>query len=94
MVALKLKMLYTQVKQRRSIMPLAKLSSKSQLVLPADIRRKLNIQPGDQLEINADDKVITIKKAPASFTEALESCASDLWHDYATELIREREWDQ
>jgi AbrB family looped-hinge helix DNA binding protein len=75
-------------------MPLAKLSSKSQLVLPADIRRKLNIHPGDQLEIAADDQVITIRKAATSFADALEACASDLWCDYATELSKARnEWD-
>ena len=32
-------------------MPLSKLSSKSQIVIPAAIRKRLNIQPGDELEI-------------------------------------------
>ncbi|MEA1991614.1 MAG: AbrB/MazE/SpoVT family DNA-binding domain-containing protein, partial [Thermodesulfobacteriota bacterium] len=48
-------------------MPLAKLSSKSQIVLPAKIRRRLNIRPGDMLEITAKQGCVTIHKAPVSF---------------------------
>ena len=74
-------------------MPLAKLSSKSQLVLPASIRRKLDIHPGDQLEIEVDGAVITLKKAPHSFTDELESCASMIWQNYEDELSQHRdEW--
>ncbi len=33
------------------------------IVISKDIRRHLNIQAGDVLQINADDECITIKKA-------------------------------
>ena len=41
-------------------MPLAKLSRKSQIVLPVAIRKKLKIQPGDELEITTKDNAIII----------------------------------
>lgn len=35
------------------------------IVISKDIRRHLNINPGDVLHINADDECITIRKAEA-----------------------------
>lgn len=67
-------------------MPLAKLSSKAQLVIPAPIRRRLNIKPGDELEISADDNVITIRKSSQSAADALDACSSAIWRDYEKEL--------
>ncbi|MCF6267926.1 MAG: AbrB/MazE/SpoVT family DNA-binding domain-containing protein [Desulfuromusa sp.] len=69
----------------------AKLSSKSQIVLPASIRRQLNINPGDKLEITAENNVIMIRKSPQSALDALDSCSSDSWHNYAEELDNERD---
>jgi antitoxin PrlF len=75
-------------------MSMAKLSSKSQIVLPAEIRRRLNIKPGDMLEVSQENDVITIRKAPISYVDELSRCASDLWQGYGNELARERrEWD-
>ncbi|OEU71846.1 MAG: hypothetical protein BA864_06030 [Desulfuromonadales bacterium C00003093] len=72
-------------------MPRAKLSSKAQIVLPAPIRRQLNIKPGDELEISAEDNVITIRKSPQSATDALDACGSDIWRDYEKELDEARD---
>ncbi|OGQ98072.1 MAG: hypothetical protein A2521_07135 [Deltaproteobacteria bacterium RIFOXYD12_FULL_57_12] len=72
-------------------MPLAKLSSKSQVVLPATIRRRLDLKPGDTLEITAEQDWVMIRKAPVSFVEALDKCSSDLWRGYETELEEARE---
>ena len=75
-------------------MPLAKLSSKSQIVLPAKIRNKLRIQPGDTIEITQEGETILLRKAPASYVNELEGCCSNLWKDYERELQEEREqWD-
>lgn len=76
-------------------MPLAKLSSKSQIVLPAKIRRKLNIHPGDTLEILEQGEAILLRKAPVSFLQELESCTSELWQGYERKLQEARdEWDR
>ena len=72
-------------------MPLAKLSSKAQIVIPAPIRRQLNIKPGDELEISAADNIITIRKSQQSAADALDACGSDIWRDYEKELDDARE---
>ncbi len=71
-------------------MSLAKLSSKSQIVLSASIRRQLDIHPGDELEIAAEDNVITIRKATQSATAALDRCGDKIWEHYAVELDEQR----
>jgi antitoxin PrlF len=89
-------MLYILVKQKtkEAFMALAKLSSKSQVVLPAKIRRKLGISPGDMIEITEQDEKIILRKAPISFLRELEICCSETWQDYERELQQEREeWD-
>ena len=76
-------------------MPTATLSSKSQLVLPAEIRRKLGIHPGDRLVVELEGDHAVIRKAPCSDVEALAAYRSDVWRDYADELQGARdEWDQ
>ncbi|HXK57744.1 MAG: AbrB/MazE/SpoVT family DNA-binding domain-containing protein [Gammaproteobacteria bacterium] len=76
-------------------MPTATLSSKSQLVLPAEIRRKLGIHPGDQLTVELEGDHAVIRKAPRSDVEALAAYRSNVWRDYADEVQTGRdEWDQ
>ncbi|MDO3376778.1 AbrB/MazE/SpoVT family DNA-binding domain-containing protein [Geoalkalibacter halelectricus] len=72
-------------------MALAKLSSKSQIVLPAEICRRLKIKPGDMLEIAEGDNAIVIRKAEKSALEALDACGSKLWQGYDRELEEARE---
>ncbi len=72
-------------------MPLAKLSSKSQIVLPVAIRKRLKIQPGDELEITTKENAIIIRKAAVSATEALDACSSDIWRRYEEELDQARD---
>jgi antitoxin PrlF len=72
-------------------MSLSKLSSKAQIVLPAPIRRKLNIKPGDELEISVKDNVIIVCKAPQSVVDALDSCGSGIWRGYEKELNEARD---
>jgi len=76
-------------------MPHARLSSKSQIVLPAKIRRHLNIHPGDTLDIREENQRIVIVKAPVSIVDELDLCGSEIWQGYADELTRSRqEWDK
>lgn len=76
-------------------MPLVKVSRKAQIVLPAQIRKKLSIKPGDLLQIEMKNEVIIIKKAPSSFVKALEQYASSIWQVYKEELEQDREqWDE
>ena len=76
-------------------MPTATLSSKSQLVLPAEIRRKLGIHPGDQLTVELEGDHAVIRKAPHSDVEALAAYRSNVWRGYADEVQAGRdEWNQ
>ena len=76
-------------------MSLVKLSSKSQIVLPAKIRKNLGFHPGDFLQVTEVDGGVMIRKPPISYVDALEECASDLWEGYEEELRRSRDsWDR
>jgi len=76
-------------------MPTATLSSKSQLVLPAEIRRKLGIHPGDRLVVELEGDHVVISKAPGSDVTALATYRSIIWKDYADEAQEMRDaWDQ
>jgi len=75
-------------------MPLAKLSSKSQIVVPAAIRRQLGLQPGDYLQLIAREDCFIVQKAPVSFVEQLDRCGSTQWKGSEAELDRARDqWD-
>jgi AbrB family looped-hinge helix DNA binding protein len=76
-------------------MSLTRLNSKSQIVIPAEIRGKLGLQPGDILELDVHNDSITLRKAPGSFLEALDNCCTpDLWRNYERELKESRDkWD-
>lgn len=43
----------------------ARITSKSQLVLPKEVRARLNVGPGDTLEFRIDAKSVRIEKATA-----------------------------
>jgi AbrB family looped-hinge helix DNA binding protein len=76
-------------------MPKATVSSKSQIVLPAEIRRRLGIRPGDRLTIEVEDEHIVLRKAPGSDLEALATFRGSVWRDQAVEVGRARdEWDR
>ncbi len=75
-------------------MAISTLSKKSQLVLPAKIRRQLGIEPGDRLELEVEGDHVILRKVPRSDVEALGQYRSSLWAGLAQELDQARdEWD-
>jgi AbrB family looped-hinge helix DNA binding protein len=72
-------------------MPIVKLSSKSQLVLPAEIRKRLAIKPGDLLQVTEEGNAIIMRKAPSSYVGELERCGSTIWKGYEAELTEARD---
>ena len=75
-------------------MATATLSAKSQLVLPAEIRRKLGIHPGDRLIVELEGDHVVIRKAPRSDVESLAAYRSEIWRGFDQELQSAREeWD-
>ena len=76
-------------------MSTAILSSKSQLVLPAEIRRKLGIHAGDRLIVEVEGDHAVIRKAPISDVAALAAYRSGTWRNYTDKLEEARdEWDR
>lgn len=70
------------------------VSAKSQIVLPAEIRRALGIRTGDQLEVSIEDDHIVLRRAPQSDTAALAAFGGEIWAGYAEELQEQRDtWD-
>ena len=75
-------------------MTTTRLSTKSQIVIPISIRKRLDLNPGDIVEIDTEDQRIIIRKAHSSALKQLEECISDVWKGYDQELnAMRKEWD-
>jgi AbrB family looped-hinge helix DNA binding protein len=48
-------------------MPMSTVSAKGQLTLPAQVRKKLRIQPNDRVTIEVMGDAIVVKRAPDFF---------------------------
>ena len=76
-------------------LPTTTVSSKAQIVLPAEIRRALGIRAGDRLEISVEGERIVLERAPGSDVAALAELGGELWAGYADELAEARDaWDR
>ncbi|MBW3630347.1 MAG: AbrB/MazE/SpoVT family DNA-binding domain-containing protein [Gemmatimonadetes bacterium] len=74
-------------------MPKVKLSSKSQIVVPAEVRRALGLEPGDVLDVEVlGDRMVATRSDSSDPLERLRSFAGDpVWKGYSAELERSRE---
>ncbi len=78
-------------------MPKVRLSSKSQIVVPAEVRRALGLEPGDVLNVDVEGERIVLTRGEAGDPfERLQSFVGDpVWNGYSEELERSREeWDR
>lgn len=76
-------------------MPKVKLSSKSQIVVPVEVRRALGLEPGDVLEMEVEGgRIIVTRQDPIDPLERLRALRGTLPVGYAAEVLRERaHWD-
>lgn len=73
----------------------AKLSSKSQIVIPADVRRALDLRVGDHLVVEIRGDQILLTPAPRSHADRLEALSGRAWKGASEELDRSRsEWEE
>jgi len=70
-----------------------KISSKYQIVIPREVRKKLNLEAGDKLIINANDEKVIIYPQPKNYTKYALGLGKEIWQGIdATDYIRkERE---
>jgi AbrB family looped-hinge helix DNA binding protein len=73
-------------------MPVAKLSSKNQIVIPRKARKALGLKAGDELLVEVkSDKIIILEK-PKSYRKAISGIGRGLYS--ADHLKKEREsWE-
>jgi AbrB family looped-hinge helix DNA binding protein len=79
-------------------MPKVKLSSKSQIVVPAEARRALGLEPGDVLDVEVQgDRILLRKETDRScaFDRLLQFVGDHAWSGASEALERSRqEWEE
>jgi len=70
-----------------------KVSSKYQIVIPREVRERLNLKVGDKLIIKANNEKIIIYPQPRSYAKYSLGLGKEIWQGInATEYVRkERE---
>jgi AbrB family looped-hinge helix DNA binding protein len=53
-------------------MSIAKVLTKGQIVIPKEIRERVNIRPGDRVEITATEKHVMILPVRTTYTETFK----------------------
>ncbi|MFQ5684377.1 MAG: AbrB/MazE/SpoVT family DNA-binding domain-containing protein [Candidatus Binatia bacterium] len=75
-------------------MPIVKTSSKGQVVIPAEIREKIGLKPGDKVLVTlADDKRVSIEPVPDDPIKALRGFLKGR-PSLTRALLRERRKDR
>lgn len=77
---------------------LVKLSSKGQIVIPKNIRKKLKINPGDMVLITEKESSVLIEN-PAKYSESTKGSLKKTWgrtkEEVASYLDREKQsWSE
>lgn len=62
-----------------------KISSRNQIVIPAEARRALGIGPGDHLLVSACDGYIFMMPEPENYVEHLRGLHKEIWADVDVE---------
>lgn len=82
-----------KVKEGTKLKTMIKVSSKYQIVVPREVREKLNLKVGDKLIIKANNEKIVIYPQPKSYAKYALGLGKEIWQDIeATIYVRkERE---
>ena len=72
---------------------MVKVSSKYQIVIPREVRKKINLKSGDRLIIKANNEKIIIYPQPKNYAKYSLGLGKEIWQSIdATEYIKkERE---
>jgi len=73
-----------------------KVSSKYQVVIPKDIRERFDVEEGEEMIVDIEDKKIVMKKAPTRLVDMMKGLHREVWKDVIAEkyIDKEREsWE-
>ncbi len=76
---------------------LVKLSSRHQVVIPKEARKRLGLHAGDQLVVEVEGEKVVLHPRPKNYTNYMLGLGKEIWQEIdATEYIRkEREsWEK
>lgn len=81
-------------------MPNAKLTSKGQVTIPAEVREALGLKQGDMLAFESTASYIVVRRVPTAAEVAAELDAEEPWRlpngmtdDEAVSEYSEQDWD-
>lgn len=57
----------------------AKLTSKYQITIPAEVRRKLRLNSGDVVYLSVEGDRVTLRGLPGGWTEASRGLGAEFW---------------
>ena len=67
-----------------------KVSSKNQIAVPSEIRKKLGIKPGDQLLVEVQGNMILLLPEPKDWIAATQGLGREVWEGIdPVEYVRE-----
>ncbi|MGB6369654.1 MAG: AbrB/MazE/SpoVT family DNA-binding domain-containing protein [Atribacterota bacterium] len=76
-------------KEGIKIKTMIKVSSKYQIVIPREVREKLNLKTGDKLIIKANNEKIIIYPQPKSYAKYSLGLGKEIWQGVdATEYVK------
>jgi len=72
---------------------IVKLSSKHQVVIPREARKKLGLRAGDQLAVEVEREKVILRPRPKNYTNYMLGLGKEMWEGIdASEYVRkERE---
>ena len=70
-----------------------KISSRNQIALPSEARRKLGLHPGDRLLVDVQDGVLVLIPQPQDYVDAMAGLHSQVWQDVDVEAYINQERD-
>ncbi len=66
-----------------------RVGKKSQIVIPADMRKKLGIKEGDELLVSAEGGKLVLTPKPDNYTAYGEGLGAEIWREVdTTEYLR------
>ena len=70
-----------------------KVSSRNQIALPSQARKKLGIQPGDRLLVEVQDGVLVLIPQPEDYVATMTGLHHEVWDGVDTEAYLNEERD-